>query len=76
MSGRINGGVSTSTIRSERSAWRKSSHSAGDGACVEVAVSSDLVYVRDSKARIAGILSFGLATWAAFIDAVRRGDFR
>jgi hypothetical protein len=76
MSGRINGQVSTSAIRSERSAWRKSSHSAGDGACVEVAVSSDFVYVRDSKARIGGTLSFGLATWAAFIDAVQRGDFR
>jgi hypothetical protein len=52
--------------------WSKSSYSgSGGGDCVEVAVTSDAVYVRDSKAAGDGpVLRIGQGSWAAF---VRRG---
>jgi hypothetical protein len=52
--------------------WVRSSYSgSGGGNCVEVAVTSDAVYVRDSKAAGDGpVLRIGQGSWAAF---VRRG---
>ncbi|WP_031511016.1 DUF397 domain-containing protein [Streptomyces megasporus] len=49
--------------------WFKSSHSgSGGGDCVEVAVGSDAVYVRDSKAAGDGpVLRIGRDGWAAFV---------
>ncbi|KNE81674.1 MULTISPECIES: DUF397 domain-containing protein [Streptomyces] len=49
--------------------WRKSSYSGGDGGeCVEVAVETATVHVRDSKNAQGARLSFGSAPWAAFVD--------
>lgn len=58
-----------------QSVYRKSTRSACDGACVEVAIATDVVGVRDSKNRDGGHLIFSHADWAAFVAAVRRGEF-
>ena len=54
--------------------WRKSSASANDSACVEVAVLGPSVLVRDSRDRSAGAVALGRAQWNAFVDAARNGD--
>ncbi|GAA1760311.1 DUF397 domain-containing protein [Luedemannella helvata] len=55
--------------------WRKSSRSGGGGnECVEVALATDRVLVRDSKDPD-GHLSLDRPSWAAFLAAVKAGDF-
>jgi hypothetical protein len=63
----------------ELTGWVKSSHSAGNGACVEVrswAVRERLA-VRDSKVPDGPRLGFGAGSWSAFLGFVdvdaRRG---
>lgn len=56
-------------------AWRKSTRSACDGACVEVALTPRLVGVRDSKNRGGGYLAVGPQTWSAFVTGVKNGEF-
>ncbi|MGH3240283.1 MAG: DUF397 domain-containing protein [Spirillospora sp.] len=53
--------------------WRKSRSSEANGACLEVARSSNgTIGVRDSKQTGAGpILDFSIPEWAAFIQAIR-----
>ncbi|TDC78498.1 DUF397 domain-containing protein [Micromonospora sp. KC606] len=50
-------------------AWRKSSHSGDEGACVELAAVPGVVAVRDSKDPSGPVLLFPAATWAAFATA-------
>lgn len=47
-------------------AWRKSSHSGDQGACVEMAPIDTGVAVRDSKDPAGPVLLFSPAAWAAF----------
>lgn len=55
--------------------WRKSSRSSLNG-CVEVAVSSDAILVRDSKMNPIGpVLRYTPHEWALFIWAVKNGEF-
>jgi len=56
-------------------AWRKSSHSNGDGGhCVEVADGfADVMPVRDSKVPGGPVLVFPAAGWSAFVMAIK-GD--
>jgi hypothetical protein len=54
--------------------WRKSSFSAGDGNCVEVAFIASLVAVRDSNNPRGPILALEAGTWRAFVDAIRRDE--
>lgn len=58
--------------------WRKSSFSAVNGNCVEVAFRADGdVAVRDSKAHGLGpVLSFGNDEWSAFLDGIAAGEMR
>ncbi|SOB82442.1 DUF397 domain-containing protein [Streptomyces sp. 1331.2] len=56
--------------------WRKSSHSGGQGACVEVAVpGAGVVAVRDSKDPHGPQLSFSTEAWNAFAAAAASGAF-
>lgn len=56
--------------------WRKSSHSGGNGACVEIAVpTSATIAVRDSKDPQGPHLRFSNEAWAAFTTAAASGAF-
>ncbi|GGK86404.1 hypothetical protein Sme01_39860 [Sphaerisporangium melleum] len=53
--------------------WRKSSHSAAQGECVEVASNlPGMRAVRDSKNIALPALAVAPAEWAAFLDGVRQ----
>ncbi|ROO91017.1 uncharacterized protein DUF397 [Actinocorallia herbida] len=56
-----------------RVAWRKSSHSAQNGACVEVgsAARTTAVGVRDSKNPQAPALAFARPSFRTFVSAVK-----
>lgn len=59
-----------------RANWRTSSHSGGNGNCVEVAANlPGIIAVRDSKNPAGPELILSAATWAAFTTAIRAGDF-
>jgi hypothetical protein len=62
--------VTLATIKDD---WYKSTRSAGNGACVEVAIRSDAVLVRDSKDRQGPILTFEPSAWRNFIQFVSTG---
>lgn len=48
--------------------WAKSSYSGGEGGeCIEVAVDSDTVFVRDSKDGQGPRLTFEVAAWSEFL---------
>jgi hypothetical protein len=54
----------------------KSSLSAYNGNCVEVAgLADERIRVRDSKNPRGGVLNFTPAEWDAFIGGVRNGEF-
>jgi hypothetical protein len=55
--------------------WFKSSRSGSQGACVEVAVVTEGVAVRDTKDREGGTLEFTRTEWATFIDGLKTGAF-
>lgn len=50
--------------------WRKSSYSAQETNCVEVAV-SETVGVRDTKHRLGGQLAVSVAGWSAFVNGLK-----
>jgi len=54
--------------------WQKSSY-CGTNACVEVAMTSNTVLVRDSKNPQVTPLSFSSDEWSAFVEGVRAGEF-
>ncbi|TWG08823.1 DUF397 domain-containing protein [Saccharopolyspora dendranthemae] len=47
--------------------WRKSSYSATQNECVEVAITSTAIGVRDTKDRTGGTLVFDNTTWSTFL---------
>lgn len=54
--------------------WLKSSHSATDNQCVEVARSGDFMLVRHSKSPDVARLAFTQGEWAAFVAGVAAGE--
>jgi uncharacterized protein DUF397 len=54
--------------------WHKSSY-CGTSACVEVAQTSDVVLVRDSKNPQAAPLAFTTDEWTAFVKGIKAGEF-
>ena len=56
--------------------WRKSSHSAMNGNCVEVRAPEDnVVKVRDSKNKTGPVLTFTPRDWAEFLRTAKSGGF-
>lgn len=55
--------------------WVKSTFSAGNGACVEVAVDQGSVFVRDSKDPDGPRLEFTRSEWHAFVEGCRHQEF-
>ncbi|WP_371574666.1 DUF397 domain-containing protein [Streptomyces sp. NBC_01314] len=53
--------------------WHRSSHSSGNGACVEVAFVESLTAVRDSKDTDRPGPVFRPAEWRRFVGGVRSG---
>jgi len=71
-------GTATMTHDLTSAPWHKSSHSSGDGGnCIEAAPAfiPGAVPVRDSKDPQGPALVFGADAFAAFITAVKRGEF-
>ncbi|GAB1645195.1 hypothetical protein KRMM14A1259_56180 [Krasilnikovia sp. MM14-A1259] len=56
-------------------AWRKSTRSAANGHCVEIAQVAGEVLVRNSRDPEGPVLAFGAAGWRAFLSGVRAGEF-
>ena len=57
-----------------RARWHTSSHSSGNGACVQVtATPGGVVAIRDSKDPAGPCLAFDQQTWEAFTSRTKNG---
>ncbi len=55
--------------------WKVSTRSGGSGSCVEVAITDDAIYVRDTKDRSKAPHTYTIAEWNAFTGGVKDGEF-
>ncbi|WP_067475080.1 DUF397 domain-containing protein [Actinomadura hibisca] len=62
------------SIRVPENAWRKSSHSAEGGDCVEIAVTDAFLLVRDSLDRAGGILALDGPEGRSLLTRIRGGE--
>jgi hypothetical protein len=53
--------------------WRTARRSAGNGACVEVAVANLHVLVRDSKDQDGPVMQYSGKAWQAFLAKAQKG---
>ena len=61
--------------RGEDRQWWKSSYSSESANCVEVALISDGLAMRDSKDPSGPVLEYDRVAWRAFVQAVAQGAF-
>jgi hypothetical protein len=59
----------------DRLPWRKAARSMNNGACVEVAVASGTILVRDSMNPGGQMVRYPASSWLPFIATVRQGAF-
>ncbi len=52
--------------------WRKSSYSGSQAECVEVAHTTNVVLVRDTKNREGAALGFSATAWRAFTGGLKQ----
>jgi hypothetical protein len=57
-------------------AWRKSTHSSSNGACVEIAFVDGVVALRDSKDTARPAMFFYADEWEAFLKGANDGEFQ
>lgn len=55
--------------------WRKARRSMNNGNCTEVAVTTGMVAVRDSKDPQGPVLFYPATSWASFLNAASNGSF-
>jgi Domain of unknown function (DUF397) len=57
--------------------WRTSTRTsqAGNAQCVELAVSTEQTFIRDSKNRSGEVLAFGPAAFERFLAGIKRHEF-
>jgi hypothetical protein len=55
--------------------WFKSTRSASNGNCVEVAFAVQMVAIRDSKDPTGPVLRFTRSAWQDFLTSIRAGAF-
>lgn len=66
----------TLLVLPETAQWRKSTRSGAYGDnCVEVAVTADVIGVRDSKDTAGPVLLFTRGEWDAFVGGAKDGEF-
>lgn len=52
--------------------WRKASYTTQNGACVELARTSDMIVIRDSKSPVMGMIKLDRAAFATIVERVRK----
>jgi Domain of unknown function (DUF397) len=67
--------MSTSPYVGNASEWRKSSYSVNNGACVEAAVESRAITVRDSADPVGAVVRYSAHAWQGFVAQVSNGEF-
>jgi hypothetical protein len=66
-------GLKMRSVNPREMSWKKSSYSAANGDCVQVAqLAGDRIGVRDSKSTSDLFVSFTPAEWRAFVGQVKR----
>jgi hypothetical protein len=61
----------------EKLSWFKSSYSSGEGGqCLEVALASDTVHLRDSKHPVGPRMTLSPTAWSAFLSGELVGERR
>jgi hypothetical protein len=59
----------------DRFGWRKPKRSKANGDCVEAAIASGAVVIRDSKDPQGATLRYSSDSWRSFLSAARAGRF-